>query len=505
MIPKGNQRSGGQKLATHLLNAIDNDRVELFEVRGAIANDLHGAFAEWRAASTGTNCKKYLYSLSINPDPAQRPLNREEFIDFMARTEQALGLAEQPRAIVFHVKNGREHCHVVWSRIDTEKLKAVQLSHDRQKLRSVARDFARDLGLELPHGMKKDRGTDRYEDRKKQNSLAERQQEERTGITKEQRQREITQAWTQSQTGKAFLQALEQQGYTIAQGARRAYVVIDRYGEIHALARQIHGARGKDVKDRLKEVSLESLPTAQEAQKQAREKIQATTREKSLVLNDQRLKKLEQAHEKKRAALEKKKASMLERHNLQRQKLLDRIRDKNEKKTKQKGIKAFFVKLFGQQKQEKIGITAGQKKSIEAQKRRHARQLRNITRQERALKAMERRETRSLQTKIRREVRTRLRQMTASQLTPEKRAEVQKFFEKEARKAQTKELAQKKTIIKEPVKSPEKEPALPFRKSAEEPEKKVSTEFLKALKERALQKKGKQERDRDRDQGRSPS
>lgn len=504
MIPKGNQRSGGQKLATHLLNAIDNDRVEVLEVRGAIANDLHGAFAEWRAASTGTNCKKYLYSLSINPDPAQRPLNRKEFQDFIARTEQALGLAEQPRAIVFHVKHGRDHCHVVWSRIDTEKMRAVQLSHDRQKLRTVARDFARDLGLELPHGMKKNRGQDRYEDRKKQSGHAERQQEDRTGITKEQRQRDITEAWSQSKTGKAFIKALEQQGYGLAQGTKRAYVVIDRYGEIHALARQIPGTKSRVVKDRLKDVPLESLPTAQEAQKQAQQKIQSTTREHSMVQNDPRRQKLEQVHEKKRAALEKKKTVLQERHNQQRQRLIDRIREKNEKKANPKGFRAFWAKMTGQQQQENTGITPAQKKTLEAQQRRHTRQIRNITRQERILKALEKRETRSLETQIRREVRTRLRQMTGKQLTPQQRIDFQKLFEKEARKPQTKELTQKPTIIKEQVKPPEKEPALPFQKSAAEPEKKVSSDFLKALKDRALQKKARQDKDRDRD-GRSPS
>ena len=67
MIPKGNQRAGGQQLATHLLNAYDNDRVEIADMRGAIAQDLHGAFAEWYAEAKATNCSKYLYSMSINP------------------------------------------------------------------------------------------------------------------------------------------------------------------------------------------------------------------------------------------------------------------------------------------------------------------------------------------------------------------------------------------------------------------------------------------------------
>src|SRR5271169_3280990 len=98
MIPKGNQRGGGQGLATHLLNAFDNDRVEVADVRGALAQDLHGAFAEWYAESKGTRCTKYLYSLSINPDHTQGPFTREHYYDFIRRTEDRLGLRNQPRA-----------------------------------------------------------------------------------------------------------------------------------------------------------------------------------------------------------------------------------------------------------------------------------------------------------------------------------------------------------------------------------------------------------------------
>ena len=132
MILKASQRGGGRQLATHLLNGVDNERVELLALRGAVARDLHGAFAEWEAQSTATQCRKYLYSLSINPDPRQRPLSREEIGDFIGRIETRLGLEAQPRAVICHVTGGREHFHVAWSRIDVEKMKAVQLSHDRR-------------------------------------------------------------------------------------------------------------------------------------------------------------------------------------------------------------------------------------------------------------------------------------------------------------------------------------------------------------------------------------
>jgi Relaxase/Mobilisation nuclease domain len=155
MILKGNQRGSGRQLATQLLNADNNQSIEILELRGSIARKLHGAFEEWYACSTATRCLKYLYSLSINPHPRQGGLTQAQYFDLIERTEKELGLSGQPRAVVFHVPNdGREHCHVVWSRIDIEKCKAVQMSHDRLKLRRVAQEFARDHGITLPPGMR---------------------------------------------------------------------------------------------------------------------------------------------------------------------------------------------------------------------------------------------------------------------------------------------------------------------------------------------------------------
>lgn len=148
MIPFASQRGGGQDLATHLLNAYDNEITEVAHLRGAIADDLHGAFKEWEVqADTLTRCEKYLYSLSINPDPAQGPLTRAQYMDYIGRVEETLGLKDQPRAVVFHVKEGREHCHVVWSRIDADQQRSVHLAFDREKLMQVTRSFARDHHL----------------------------------------------------------------------------------------------------------------------------------------------------------------------------------------------------------------------------------------------------------------------------------------------------------------------------------------------------------------------
>lgn len=274
MIPFASQRASGQDLATHLLNAHDNEQIDVASVRGAIARDLHGAFAEWEAiAHNLTRCRKYLYSLSINPDPGQKPLTREQYNDYIARVEAALGLSGQPRAVVFHVKDDRAHCHVVWSRIDLENEKAVHIAFDREKLMTVTRDFAHDHGLRLPAGYYRDSGDgdggdDHHPD---QLSHYEKAQEERTGLTREQRCEQITDAWRRSDSARAFVRALEELGYILATG-KRPYVLVDRYGEINALPKLIDdkSVRTKDIRAFLEsDFPPAALPSVEDARQRA--------------------------------------------------------------------------------------------------------------------------------------------------------------------------------------------------------------------------------------------
>ena len=264
MIPKASQRAFGQDLATHLQNAYDNELVEVAHLRGAIANDLHGAFKEWQVqAEVLTKCKEYLYSLSINPDPSQGPLTRDQFMDYIERVEEKFGLEDQPRAVVFHTKYGREHCHVVWSRIDVEQEKAVQLSFDHEKLMKVTREFARDHGLSLPAGYEKSREVG-------QTPLYELEQQRSTGLSKEDHQQQVTEAWRHSDTPKSFVNSLKERGYILAAGEKRDYVLVDAYGGVHSLPRMIQDKtiRTKEIKAFLeREFPKEALPSVAEAEK----------------------------------------------------------------------------------------------------------------------------------------------------------------------------------------------------------------------------------------------
>jgi hypothetical protein len=115
--------------------------------------------------------------------------------------------------MVFHIKDGRKHCHSVWSRIDLQSEKAVHLACDHEKLMMVSREFARDHGLDLPEGYRRDGSGER-----RKQSLYESEQARMTGLSKEERMVMITQAFRQSDNARSFVRALEAMGYVLATG-----------------------------------------------------------------------------------------------------------------------------------------------------------------------------------------------------------------------------------------------------------------------------------------------
>jgi hypothetical protein len=264
VIISGLQTGNTRWLARHLQNTADNETVELAEVIGTVATDIDGALAEMDALCAGTQAKEGVYAAFINPP---QPLTREQFMRAIALIEERLGLAGQPRVVLFHVKSGRHHCHVVWSRIDIERMRAIHLSHDRQKLRKCAQMLAAEFGFELPDGLKNDRGAERFADaeRAKRPTRAEKAQARNTGIAPEERRAAITEAWRTSDSAESFQNSLEELGYLLAKGDRRAFVVVDLAGDIHSLARQIEGAKTRDVAIMLERLDLAHLPSAEKA------------------------------------------------------------------------------------------------------------------------------------------------------------------------------------------------------------------------------------------------
>lgn len=433
MILKGSQRAGGADLAAHLLNEATNERIELAEVRGTVAHDLAGAFAEYEAVACGTRCKEPLYSLSINPSA---PLTREQYAAAINHIEKRLGLQGRARAVVFHDKNDREHCHVVWCRIDTDKMRAVHMGHDHQKLRALSRDLAGKFGLDLPPGLANDRGTDRFGDAP-QASFGEKEQAELTGITLAQRRAEITKAYKSADSAKAFMAALEELGYTLARGDRRDFVVVDRYGHAHSLPRQIEGANTKDIRKKLSPLTPEQLPGVGQ--------VRATIAARERAELERHKAKIELASAQIRARLKDKQAGR--RSALDRERQAVKIRQASERLALHaahkaandatafnraaqtpKGFMAFLQKVSGigaildyYRGRQDLTRAQQQKEQDAALRRRHGHEDMELAGRADALARVERKESQSLDKNILRRARLAVRQ--AEQKTAQTRGE----------------------------------------------------------------------------------
>lgn len=243
MILKGSQRAGASQLAAHLLNDRDNDHVTVFELRGFVADDLHGAFHEAQAIAQGTRCQQYLFSLSLNP-PKGAEVGEAEFERAADEAEKRLGLSGQPRAIILHEKEGRRHAHVVWSRIDAGQMRAVNMAHFKTKLNALAKELYLEHGWELPEGLRRMGGKSPLNF-----TLAEWQQSKRLDLDPREIKDAFQSAYKQADSLKALGAALEDRGYFLAQGDRRGMVALDLDGNVYSLARYA-GIKTKELRER---------------------------------------------------------------------------------------------------------------------------------------------------------------------------------------------------------------------------------------------------------------
>lgn len=282
MILKGSQRGGPRQLAAHLLNEIENDHVTVEDLRGFVAGDLHGAMAETHSIAKGTQCRQCVFSLSLNP-PRDAEVSLDDLIEAADRAEEALGLTGQPRALVIHEKQGRRHAHVVWSRIDADQMKAINMPHYKNRLNALSRELYLEHGWELPEGHRTNGWKNPLNF-----TLAEWQQAKRLDLDPRELKQLFQDAWRQSDSLPAFRAALEERGYYLAKGDRRGFVALDHQGEVFSVSRMT-GVKSKELQARLGDP--EKLPGVEEVQG----RIRARTRDqlKSFIREDQEAKREE--------------------------------------------------------------------------------------------------------------------------------------------------------------------------------------------------------------------
>jgi hypothetical protein len=261
MIIKGQARGRARQLAAHLLRTDHNERIQVHECRGTLAQDVTGALVELEARVLASRSQRPLYHASISPAPSQ-PLTREQVREAVDLLEEKLGLHGQPRVVVQHRKKDREHVHVVWSRVNVETGTTVADSWNYRLHEEAARTLEQRFGhAPVPSSSARQRRDARppedYELR----------QDERRGTPTSAVSAELTALWHASGSAEEFQAALTAAGYTVARGDRRVFVVIDREGKVHSLARRIQGASAKDVRAKLGGVPLSTLPSVAEARR----------------------------------------------------------------------------------------------------------------------------------------------------------------------------------------------------------------------------------------------
>lgn len=354
MIMVGNSRGNGQNLARHLLSP-DNERVSVHAVDGFMSDDLYGAFKEAEAVSKGTRCKKYLFSLSLNP-PKGAEVNTEVFDDTIVRVEKQLNLSGQPKAVVFHEKSGadgitRRHCHVVWSRIDSENMKAIPMDYSKRRLNELAKELYLEHEWDMPKGFISPRFRD-----PKNFTLDQWQQAKRQGQDPREIKAIFQDCWKRSDSKKAFEASLKLHGYQIARGDRRGYVATDMKGEIYSIPKWA-SVKTKEVKAKLGD--RENLPSLDDAKRNIADTLSQTV-ERLAAEQKAKLDALEKEKQAKAKALAEKHAAQRalqkqlqeqraakeeqarkERFNKGLHGLLDRVTGEHGRTQKQNQVEAF--------------------------------------------------------------------------------------------------------------------------------------------------------------------
>jgi len=320
MILKASQRANAKELAIHLLKGDTNEHVTLHEIRGFVATDLKAALEEAHAISRGTKCRQFLFSLSLNP-PELENVPIEYFENAIEDIERVLGLLNQPCIIVFHEKNGRRHCHVVWSRIDSHTMTAINMAHYKRKLNTIAKALYLKHGWALPRGFKQDTkaSSTNY-------NLDQWQQAERLKDDPLKLKAFFQTCWNSSDSKKAFASALQEYGLYLAKGDRRGYVAVDYLGEVYSLSRWL-GVKSKDLKAKLGDHT--ALPSADQAQDFAKSRMDTEMRQ---YLRERQARAKEQ-----RAPLVQELRELVDYQREERQSLLNKHNKRWVQESKQRG------------------------------------------------------------------------------------------------------------------------------------------------------------------------
>jgi hypothetical protein len=271
MIAKGTTHNNGAKLAAYMTTGKDGERAELWELRGFEATNIKDALRDVQIMAGATKAEQPFFHVQVRNREGET-LTRQQFEYAADRIERMLGLTGQPRAISFHTyeHNNDQHMHVAWSRIDQDTMTAKPLPFFKERLKKISRELELHFGLEPVTNERK--GSIKFAP-----TRAQEEQARRVGVDVHEVRNAIRNCWDRSDCGTSFQAALEHEGFTLAQGERRDFVVIDHGGGVHALGKRILDMTAAKIRTRLSDLEATSLPNME----QARDFLRGASRERA--------------------------------------------------------------------------------------------------------------------------------------------------------------------------------------------------------------------------------
>ncbi|MDE1902134.1 MAG: relaxase/mobilization nuclease domain-containing protein [Alphaproteobacteria bacterium] len=161
MIIKSVIRGGYRSAAAYMKDQGKNEKTRLVELSDPSAHNLDDAFQNMWGVAYKTKCTKPLHHISINPMKGERVTDKQ-VLAIVERCEEKYGykMFHHQRVIVEHVKDGRQHFHVIWNRVSLYSGRPVWPGKHWNKSKEVCREMEKELGLRSP-GPRKTKGTGR--------------------------------------------------------------------------------------------------------------------------------------------------------------------------------------------------------------------------------------------------------------------------------------------------------------------------------------------------------
>ena len=277
MIAHG-ESSTGKGLA-HYLTRGKNETAEVWELHSG-RDELGKVIGDWVALVNGTKVEKPVYHVFFRPSDTDPVLSREDWKKVIAIFEMKTGFEGQPRAVVFHHGEGQGaqgHVHVAFLRIKNGKAISNSKNYKHHEIALV--EIEKTLKLDHVYSPHLDHDEPRRTQCLNTNAI---EQGKQLNINLREVKAKVTELYQGADDGHDFVAALESEGYTLARGDRRSYVILDQAGGIYNLT-VVTRMKVAELRKTLQDYPLLELPSVKEVRGQAQERIQRREQEQGLV------------------------------------------------------------------------------------------------------------------------------------------------------------------------------------------------------------------------------